>query len=1067
MQVAAAEGTTPEQLTQRIQSELGSDFTVRTGVEQADEESSEIATFTTIIRYFLLSFAGIALFVGAFVIFNTLSITVAQRMREFATLRTLGASRRQVLRSVILEALVIGLGASIVGLFGGLGARRRAERALQGAEPRPAADRDGLRDADDRRLAARRDARDAGRRSLPGDPRDPGAADRGGSRGRDDAARALRALHAVHRGGDRRARGARARLRDARRRHRASATGSPCSASASSRCSSGSRCSRRGSCGRSCGSSGIPARRIGGAAGKLAEGNAQRNPGRTAATAAALMIGIALVTFVSVLAQRPARLEQRRDRAPDPVRPDRHLAGRLLRVPGRRRATPSTDVEGVETVSNVRQDIARDRRRRRQPDRPRRADQPRSTTSAGRRGRTRCSRSSAPTAPCCRTTSPRTSDLAVGDTLTVRSTDNETKDFVVRGIYEGSPFYPLLGTASVSQEAFDELYERPRNRFTLLNVAGDATAAKANVESALESFPDTRIQTRPEWIDKEDQEIQQFLLLLYVLLALSVIISLFGMVNTLALSVFERTRELGMLRAVGMTRRQTRRMIRHESVITALIGAALGLPLGIFLAALVTRALGQYDMRFDAAGRPAGRARDRGRRSRGSWRRSRRPAGRRSSIRSGAAVRMTRCAAVSTRVIRFALKGLLGRKLRTALTAFAIVLGVAMVSGTFVLTDSIDKAFDSIFTESRAGSTAVITGKSAFDISEGSGVRGAAARRVAARRRCARSRRRRGRGQRRRRGAADRGRRQGDRLRRRAEPRLLDRRRRLGLQPADPRRGRLAGAERGGDRQGDGRQGGLRDRQGDRRAGRRAGRASAHLRHLPVRLGLDDRRRHARGLRPADGAADLRQGRQAGRDRGGRRAGRLRDELVQEIENVLPPTAEVKLASEQAEEDAADTNEFITFLQGFLLAFAGIALFVGSFVIANSLSITIAQRTREFATIRTLGGSRRQVLGSIVVESLVVGTVASIIGLISGLALAKGLFRLFDAGRLHAPEPGAPAGDADDRRLAARRDPRHAPRQPQARDPGDPRAPDRGRARRRDAARVPLRALPHRRVAAG
>ena len=102
-----------------------------------------------------------------------------------------------------------------------------------------------------------------------------------------------------------------------------------------------------------------------------------------------------------------------------------------------------------------------------------------------------------------------------------------------------------------------------------------------------------------EWIDKEDQEIQQFLLLLYVLLALSVIISLFGMVNTLALSVFERTRELGMLRAIGMTRRQTRRMVRHESVITALIGAALGLPLGIFLAALVTSALGQYDLRFE------------------------------------------------------------------------------------------------------------------------------------------------------------------------------------------------------------------------------------------------------------------------------------------------------------------------------------------------------------------------------------------------------------------------------------------------------------------------------------
>ena len=190
-------------------------------------------------------------------------------------------------------------------------------------------------------------------------------------------------------------------------------------------------------------------------------------------------------------------------------------------------------------------------------------------------------------------------ELGVGDTFTVRSTGGEAKDFVVRGIYEGSPFYPLLGTASISEAAFDELYERPRNRFTLLNVSSGAVAAKPAVESALEGFPDTRTQTRSEWIDKEDKEIQQFLLLLYVLLALSVIISLFGMVNTLALSVFERTRELGMLRAVGMTRRQTRRMIRHESVITALIGAALGLPLGIFLAALVTNALGQYDIRFE------------------------------------------------------------------------------------------------------------------------------------------------------------------------------------------------------------------------------------------------------------------------------------------------------------------------------------------------------------------------------------------------------------------------------------------------------------------------------------
>ena len=121
VQAAAEDGVAPEQLVASLRGELGRSVTVRSGTEQATEDSDEVATFTTIIRYFLLTFAGIALFVGAFVIFNTLSITVAQRTREFATLRTVGASRRQVLTSVIVEALVIGLLASIIGLFAGLG----------------------------------------------------------------------------------------------------------------------------------------------------------------------------------------------------------------------------------------------------------------------------------------------------------------------------------------------------------------------------------------------------------------------------------------------------------------------------------------------------------------------------------------------------------------------------------------------------------------------------------------------------------------------------------------------------------------------------------------------------------------------------------------------------------------------------------------------------------------------------------------------------------------------------------------------------------------------------------
>ena len=591
VQVAAAEGVTPEQLTQRISAELGSDFTVRTGVEQATEDSGEIATFTTIIRYFLLSFAGIALFVGAFVIFNTLSITVAQRMREFATLRTIGASRRQVLGSVILEALVIGLGASIVGLFAGLGlavglnklfvalnldlpqtqtvfaTRTIVVSLLVGTLVTLIA---GLFPA----IRATR---------VP-----PIAAVREGAtlpRGRfarftPYIAAAIVALSVL-------ALGYGTLADDLGLADRFALLGVGVLSLFIGVAMLSSRLVRP-----LARIVGIPARRLGGAAGKLAEGNAQRNPGRTAATAAALMIGIALVTFVSVLAQglRVSNSDAiERQIQSDLIVTSQDGYSEFPAAVG----DAVEGVDGVETVSNVRQDVAEivgdganltglDDRINEVYDFRWEEGSDAVLTQLGSDG------------AVLPDNVAEDHDLAVGDSLTVRSTANETHDFVVRGIYEGSPFYPLLGTASISQAAFDELYERPRNRFTLIN----GTATQESVESALEGFPDTRVQTRSEWIDKEDEEIQQFLLLLYVLLALSVIISLFGMVNTLALSVFERTRELGMLRAVGMTRRQTRRMIRHESVITALIGAALGLPLGIFLAALVTRALGQYDIRF-------------------------------------------------------------------------------------------------------------------------------------------------------------------------------------------------------------------------------------------------------------------------------------------------------------------------------------------------------------------------------------------------------------------------------------------------------------------------------------
>jgi putative ABC transport system permease protein len=671
VQAAAETGVTPEELVRRIDAELEPSVTVRSGTEQASEDSAEIATFTKIIRYFLLTFAGVALFVGAFVIFNTLSITVAQRTREFATLRTIGASRRQVLTSVVVEALVIGLLASIVGLFAGLGlavglnalfialnldlpqtetvfATRTivislvvgtGVTLLAGLAP-------ALRATRVPPIAAVREGATIPRSALSRYvPFIAGAT-------------VLLAVLSLAYG---------MLTDDLGTRDRFLLLGVGVLALFVGVALLSSRLVRPVASGAHpigkwlvvvllvilypvtlafwllrfglFGTGASPGRRaaafLGGAVlgvfllpvvlvmwlltkltrftpewpvdfpnvrpddtmSAIGRENARRNPGRTAATAAALMIGLALVTFVGVLAQglRVSNSDAiERQIQADLIVTSQDGYSEFPAAIGEAAAT----VGGTDVISNVRQDVAEV------------AGSAANLTGLDgsindvydfrwEEGSDEVLASLGSDGAVVPNNFADDEDLSIGDTFTVRSTADERHEFVVRGIYDGSPFYPLLGSASVSQEAFDELYERPRNRFTLVNVPGTPSAGqKARLEAGLEAFPDTRVQTRQEWIDKEDREISQFLLLLYVLLALSVVISLFGMVNTLALSVFERTRELGMLRAVGTTRRQVRRMIRHESVITALIGTTLGLPLGIFLALLVTRALSQYDLQF-------------------------------------------------------------------------------------------------------------------------------------------------------------------------------------------------------------------------------------------------------------------------------------------------------------------------------------------------------------------------------------------------------------------------------------------------------------------------------------
>ena len=596
--VAGADGTTVEQLISTIQPVLPADAQVRSGAAEAAEDQDEIGEITSFFRYFLLAFAGIALFVGSFVIFNTLSITVAQRTREFATLRTLGASRRQILRSVLLEAFVIGFLASVIGLFLGLLLAKGLEALFRSfGLGLPVAETvfatrtvvvsllvgtiitviaglfPAIRATRVPPIAAVREGAE-----LP-----KGRLSRftpfiaivlialallllGYSMFADDVDTAQRLLSIA--GG--------VLLLFVGVAMISSKLVKPLAAVV-----------------------GLPARAIGGAAGGLARRNSIRNPGRTAATAAALMIGVALVAFVATLAQ--GMKASNRKAIEDQIVADFIITSQDGYTPFVAGAGDAAgDAEGTELVTHVRSEIAEiaghggyltgiD---------------PEQITGGysfdWTDGSDATLASMGDDELIVSESFAEDHTLTVGQQVMVRTGESASVQAEIVGIYKPPPFYPLLGAASLTIAAFDELVERPRNQYTFVNVPGEPTeGVKAALETATDGFPDARVQTRAEWIEKEDQEFDEFLAFLYVLLALSVIISLFGMVNTLVLSVFERTRELGMLRAVGMTRRQARRMIRHESVITALIGAALGLPLGIFLAALVTQALGEFDLRFE------------------------------------------------------------------------------------------------------------------------------------------------------------------------------------------------------------------------------------------------------------------------------------------------------------------------------------------------------------------------------------------------------------------------------------------------------------------------------------
>jgi putative ABC transport system permease protein len=308
-----------------------------------------------------------------------------------------------------------------------------------------------------------------------------------------------------------------------------------------------------------------------------------RNPGRTAVTASALMIGVALVTAVTIVAQ--GLEHQGRGQLARQVQAQTIITA----ADGWSPIDPRIEqaASRIGTVSSLRQDGAlvfgkQEGINAVDPAHPMyRFDVVSGTADLGA-GDALVNDGFA-----------KAHGLSVGSTLAVTSMAGKQLRLTVRGV-EKSPAFDVLGLGpiTISHAAYDATFAQERNRLTFVDAPPDAVAR------ALTGFPSAKAEGKDAFIDGQTAWVGQILAVLWVLLALAVIVSLFGIVNTLVLSTFERTRELGTLRALGMHRRQVRRMVRHESVITALIGAVLGIGAGLALAAGVVAWLGKYGLSY-------------------------------------------------------------------------------------------------------------------------------------------------------------------------------------------------------------------------------------------------------------------------------------------------------------------------------------------------------------------------------------------------------------------------------------------------------------------------------------
>jgi putative ABC transport system permease protein len=583
--VQAQQGVSPNELRDAIQARLGDGYVVRTRQQVADDQASDVEGFLGFIRAFLLGFAAVALFVGVFLILNTFSILLAQRTRELALLRALGAGRGQVLRSVLAEAVVVGLLAATLGLVAGLGvavglrAVMEAQSGLRfpdAALSLPAAAivasylvgvlvtvaaalLPALRASRVAPMAALRDAATPDRPltalTVAGTiPTLLGVVAVSVALFGDLGDTTLPALL----GG--------VLLTFVGVAMLTPAIGRPAVAAL----------------GRVLGWS-MP--------GDLGRRNAARNPRRTAVTAAALMVGIALVTGVGVLAsslEASLKGAVRQSLAAELI-----IAGDDLGGPAAATYDPAvidqaTRLPGVAQAVAVHTDVAQ---LGSGPVDVAAGDLPTMADLLGLKA----------TAGTLRTLQrgelvvddefAAEHDLGVGGTLPLATQRGGPKPYSVVAIFQRSRLVP--GPVVLSPEDATAGFRTPLANFGYVHLdqGADADAVQRRVAALLADNPEVGVRSQADFLAQLASQVDTAVVMLYVLLGLSVLIAVLGIVNTLALSILERTRELGLLRAVGMSRFQVTQMVAVESVVIAVFGALLGVLVGSALGTAVVRAV--------------------------------------------------------------------------------------------------------------------------------------------------------------------------------------------------------------------------------------------------------------------------------------------------------------------------------------------------------------------------------------------------------------------------------------------------------------------------------------------